>query len=304
MRWLSLLALGFGIALSAAWMGAATAGQLVTGAPASTPAPVKEAARAAPDSTKGDTGLTGALSEEDFKALHELPSGTVPPARGVMVQVGGARAYLSLPEHGEPPFPGIVVVHEWWGLNDHIKYWSDRLAADGYAALAVDLYDGKVATDRDSAMAYVRAVKDDKALAILQAAHAFLASDPRIRATHRGCMGWCFGGGWVLQQAIATPDLDAAVIYYGRLVTDVQRLRAIQAPILGVFGNRDAGITPQMVDEFAAALVKAGVEHHILRYDADHAFANPSNPSYDRRAAVAAWMEVRAFLAGNLKSSH
>lgn len=294
MRARRVQSLGVLIAVGATWLGAAAAWQ-----------PTKETPTAPDSATKrggGDSGLTGALGEEEFKALHALPGGKVPPARGVMVQLGEARAYLSLPERGEPPFPGVVVVHEWWGLNEHIKYWSDRLAAEGYAALAVDLFGGKVATNRDSAMAYVRAVDDEGALAIMHAAHEFLATDPRIRATRRGCIGWCFGGGWALQQALTTPDLDAAVIYYGRLVTDVERLRAIQAPVLGVFGNRDRGIPPQMVDEFAEALVKAGVEHHILRYDAEHAFANPSNPNYDRQAAASAWMEVRAFLAGNLKS--
>jgi len=319
MRAMHLSVLGIGIAMTVAWMGMASADHACTapasaaatdtpGPPSVTPvaAPASAPNSAPPDSAapraRGDTGLTGAVGEEEFKELHDLPGGKVPPARGIMVDLAGTHAYLSLPEHGAPPFPAVVVVHEWWGLNEHIKYWSDRLAAEGYAALAVDLFGGKVATNRDSAMAYVRAVDDERALAILRAAHEFLASDPRIAATRRGCIGWCFGGGWALQQALVTPDLDAAVIYYGRLVTDVERLRAIQSPVLGVFGNRDRGIPPEMVDEFAAALVKAGVEHHILRYDAEHAFANPSNPNYDRQAAAAAWMEVRAFLAGNLQT--
>ena len=268
-------------------------------APASGKPPSDSAAAA-----RRDTGLTGILSEEEFKALHESPSGKAPPARGIMLEIAGARAYLSLPEKGEPPFPGIVVIHEWWGLNENIQHWSDRLAADGYAALAVDLYGGKVATNPDSAMAYMKRVDEKRAQAILQAAHAFLASDARIRATRRGCIGWCFGGGWSLQQALHTPDLDAAVIYYGFLVTDAEKLREIQCPVLAIFGNQDRSIPPAVVDEFDAALAKAGVEHHILRYDAVHAFANPTNQKYDKKAAVEAWLEVRAFLAGNLKTPH
>jgi carboxymethylenebutenolidase len=251
----------------------------------------------------GDTGLTGILSEEEFKALHQLTAEKTPPLQGQMIEIAGSKAYLSLPADAKPPLPGIVVIHEWWGLNDNIKHWSDRLAADGYAALAVDLYGGKVATTRDEAMASMRAVEEEPALEILHAAHAFLAEDERIQATRRASIGWCFGGGWSLQQALTLPDLDAAVIYYGRLVTDPERLAAIRAPLLGIFGNKDQGIPPEVVDEFAKALEKAKIEHNILRYDAEHAFANPSNAHYDEKSAAAAWTEVRAFLRANLKQA-
>jgi len=250
---------------------------------------------------KKEMGLTGVLSEEEFKALHELTDKERPPPRGKMIDLGGSKAYLSLPEKGEAPLPAIVVIHEWWGLNQHVKYWADRLAADGYAALAVDLYGGKVADNRDDALAYMKAVKEDEAKAILKKAHAFLGTDPRIQATKRGCIGWCFGGGWSLQQALQTPDLDAAVIYYGRLVTDVDALKAIHAPLLCIFGNLDTGIPPAAVDEFEAALKKADRKATILRYDANHAFANPSGGRYDEKAAEDAWKHVRAFLAEHLK---
>jgi len=248
-----------------------------------------------------EVGLTGMLSEEQFKGLHELSEKERPAPRGKMIDLGGSKAYLSLPEKGEPPFPAIVVIHEWWGLNQHIKYWADRLAADGYAALAVDLYGGKVATNRDDALAYMKAVKEDEAKAILKKAHAFLGTDPRVKATKRGCIGWCFGGGWSLQQALQTPDLDAAVLYYGKPVMDVDALKAIRAPLLCIFANKDASFTPAVVDEFEAALKKAGVKFEILRYDANHAFANPSGGRYDEKAAEDAWKHVRAFLAEHLK---
>jgi carboxymethylenebutenolidase len=247
------------------------------------------------------TGHTGILSEEDFKALHQLRTDKPPAPRGEMIDLAGTRAYLSLPAGAKAPLPGVVVIQEWWGLNDNIKHWSDRLAADGYAALAVDLYGGKVATTPDEAMAAMKSVDEARTLATLQAAHAFLASDPRIRAKKRGSIGWCFGGHWSLRLALVAPDLDAAVIYYGRLVTDAAELKAIRASVLGVFGNLDKGIPPENVNEFEAALKAAGVKHRILRYDAEHAFANPSSPRYDQPAARAAWDEARAFLAKTLK---
>jgi carboxymethylenebutenolidase len=251
---------------------------------------------------KTPMGWTGILSEESFKVLHELKKGAAPEILGETIELAGGEAYLSLPE-GKGPHPGIVVIQEWWGLNENIKFWSDRLAAEGYAAVAVDLYDGKVATNRDDAYAYMQSVEDGRAHEILRAALDFLKSDPRIRAPKRGSIGWCFGGGWSLNLALAAPDLDAAVVYYGRLVEDPEELGKIGARICGIFGNQDQGIPPESVDGFVAGLEKAGVDHEIHRYDANHAFANPSSARYDHEAAAAAWEKVREFLAANLRSS-
>ncbi|MEZ4465798.1 MAG: dienelactone hydrolase family protein [bacterium] len=117
---------------------------------------------------------TRRLSEADFKALHALTGAAAPAPRGVMVDLGGGQAYLSLPPGATAPVPGVVVIHEWWGLNDHIKHWADRLADDGYAALAVDLYGGRVATTPDEAMAAMKTVDTDKASELLKKAVAFL----------------------------------------------------------------------------------------------------------------------------------
>jgi carboxymethylenebutenolidase len=248
----------------------------------------------------GDTGHTGVLDEEAFKALHELKQGEEPELHGKSVDLGASRAYLALPE-GEGPFPGIVVIHEWWGLNAHVKHWADRLAADGYAALAVDLYGGNVATTRDDALKFMRSVDEAAGDAVITSALRYLASDPAIRAKKRATIGWCFGGAWSLRAALSHPDLDAAVIYYGRLKTDPAVLGAIKAPILGVFGNEDGSIPPATVDAFEAGLKAAGVRNEILRYDANHAFANPSSARYDAGAAAEAWKQVRKFLALHLK---
>ncbi|AUX46850.1 dienelactone hydrolase [Sorangium cellulosum] len=266
--------------------------------PAEAPPP---AAAPAPAPADGADSPTGLLSEEDFKALHQLRSDKAPPARGQTVEVAGTKAYLSLPPGAKAPLPGLVVIHEWWGLNEHIKHWTDRLAEDGYAALAVDMYGGKVATTPDDAMTAMKAVDEAKGIETVRAAHRFLTTDARVAAPRTGSIGWCFGGAWSLKLAMNEPELDAAVIYYGRLVTDPAKLKAIKAPVLGVFGNQDKGIPPEVVNEFDKALHEAGVEHEVLRYEADHAFANPSGERYDTKAAADSWERVRKFLAAKLK---
>lgn len=246
---------------------------------------------------------TGVLSESEFAELHEHSDREEPPNRGGTLMLGETRAYLSLPEGAEAPVPGIVVIHEWWGLNEHIMHWTDRLAANGYAALAVDLYGGAVATTPDEAMALVKAVDEKAALATLEAAHRFLIEDPRILAPATASIGWCFGGGWSLQLALHEPELDACVLYYGRLVTGVNQLSAIEADLLCIFGSRDESIPLERIADFDEALTEAGKPHTIRMYDANHAFANPSSARYDEDAAAAAWEEVRTFLARNLRGA-
>ncbi|EDM78673.1 dienelactone hydrolase family protein [Plesiocystis pacifica SIR-1] len=291
-RALSLLLLPATLTLSSCDKDASTETPSDAVAPAESSTP-----RSAPEGSR----LTGLVDEDTFASMHQLSEAEAPALRGETVELAGTRAYLSLPEGASGPVPALVVIHEWWGLNDHIRHWTDRLAADGYAALAVDLYGGEVATTPDEAMAIMKRVDPEAAAATLQAAHAFLASDPRIQATRRGVIGWCFGGGWSLRHAIATSDLDAAVIYYGRTTEDPAELGQIQAPLLGVFANEDRSIPPEVVDGFAAALESAGKSIELHRYDAEHAFANPSNARYDHDSAADAWSRVRAFLARELR---
>jgi carboxymethylenebutenolidase len=267
-------------------LGALLLGACVSGRP-------KEVAR--------EPSPTGAVSEAEFKALHTLRTDAAPARKGQEVEVGGAKAYLSLPEGAKGPLPAVLVIHEWWGLNEHIQHWADRLAANGYAALAVDLYGGKVATNRDEAMALVKSVDAARAQEVLKAAHTFLQQDERVRAERTGSIGWCFGGGWSLRTAMAIPELDAAVLYYGNPVTDAEQLATIQGAVLGIFGTKDASIPPEKVAELRQGLDAAGVRHRILEFEADHAFANPSGGRYDALAASTAWEETAAFLAQHLK---
>ena len=256
-----------------------------------------------PKPAEQKTGLTGQVSEEEFKKMHELKTGAVPDLKGTMIEVDHGRAYLSLPKDAKAPLPAVVVIHEWWGLNDNVKHWADRLAAEGYAALAVDLYGGAVATTPDAAMEAMRKVDEKKAVETMRAAVRFLKEDPRVLATKTASIGWCFGGGMSLALALAEPGLDAVVMYYGHPVTDPEKLQSLRAPLLGIFGTQDKSIPPPVVKEFDEALTAAKKNHRIQSYEADHAFANPSNPHYDEKNAGAAWEEARAFLSKHLKES-
>lgn len=254
-----------------------------------------------PREVRNEPSPTGAVTEEEFQKLHTLKDEKAPPAKGQWVEVAGARAYLSLPENAKAPLPGVLVIHEWWGLNEHIQHWADRLAAEGYAALALDLYGGKVATTSEEAMATMKKVDADRALEIVKAGHAFLEQDARVKAPRTGVIGWCFGGGWALRAAMALPDLDAAVMYYGHPVLDPEQLKTIKAPLLAIFGTKDPSIPEATVDAFQQALDDAGVPHRILRFEAAHAFANPSGKNYDARSASAAWQQAQLFLENHLK---
>lgn len=251
----------------------------------------------APAPTPSTPASTGPLTEAQFKALHDVP-GAATPGTGTKIDLpDGTKAYLAVPA-GPGPHPGIVVIHEWWGLNGHIEHWADRLASAGWAALAVDLYRGTVATERDTALAAMKAVDPKQAAATIHAGLELLKTDARTKSSVLAVIGWCFGGGWSLEAALAEPQLAGAVIYYGQLEQDPAKLAAIKAKVLGVFGNKDDGIPPAEVDKFEAALKQANVTATIHRYDAPHAFANPSNPKYDEASAADAWSKVLAFLDG------
>lgn len=209
--------------------------------------------------------------------------------------------YLASPGEVRERRPGIIVIHEWWGLNDNIRRMADKLAAEGYTALAVDLYNGRVAKSPDSAGTYARSVKQEQAIDNLTQAYNYLSEDQG--AGNIGVIGWCFGGGWSLRAALAHPrKIDATVIYYGRLVTDPDRLQKLQMPVLGIFGGEDEGIPPKTVRQFETALNKAGVSNSIHIYEgAGHAFANPSGERYVEEAARDAWQKTTSFFEKHLK---
>ncbi|HZL66159.1 MAG TPA: dienelactone hydrolase family protein [Candidatus Limnocylindrales bacterium] len=205
---------------------------------------------------------------------------------------------------GKGPFPALVVIHEWWGLNDWVKEQASKLADQGYVTLAIDLYRGKVATTPDEAHEIMRGVPEDRANRDLLAASSYLRSQKNVDAKRVGSIGWCMGGGYSLNLALNDPKLKAAVINYGHLAADDATLKKINAAILGIFGGQDRGIPVADVNKFEAQLKALGktVEIHIFP-DAGHAFENPDNKQgYRADDAAQAWKLTVDFLAKNLKS--
>lgn len=226
------------------------------------------------------------------------------PPRTVSYKSGDdtVEAILYTPE-GKGPFPALVVIHEWWGLNDWVKDQAGKLADEGYVTLAIDLYRGKVATTSEMAHELTRSLEGKRLMRDLHAAFAFLQSQPSVKPDRIGSIGWCMGGGFSLDLALSEPTLAAAVINYGELETDPGELKKIHAPILGLFGAQDHGITPEEVRKFEAALKQMGKPIDVTIYpDAGHAFENPRNKDAYRPADTAdAWKRTIAFLASTLK---
>ncbi len=204
---------------------------------------------------------------------------------------------------GHGPFPALIVIHEWWGLNDWVKEQASKLSDQGYVTLAIDLYRGKVATTPEEAHEIMRGVPEDRAKRDLHAAFDFLSSQPNVRKDRIGAIGWCMGGGYSLDVALQEPTLAADVINYGHLATDPDALKRINAPILGLFGAQDRGITPTDVHAFQHTMEGLGKKIEINIYDdAGHAFENPNNKDGYRPADAAnAWNRTVTFLAATLK---
>ncbi|HXE32690.1 MAG TPA: dienelactone hydrolase family protein [Verrucomicrobiae bacterium] len=210
--------------------------------------------------------------------------------------------FLALPEGGGK-HPAIVVIHEWWGLNDQVKEDTQKLAAQGFVALAVDLYRGKVATTADEAHELMRGVPDDRGIRDLEAAFAYLAARPDVKPGKIGSVGWCMGGGWSIKLAMSEPKLAACAVNYGSLPTEAASIAKIKAPVLGNFGADDRGITPESVRAFDAAMKAAGKPVDVKIYDgAGHAFENPNNKDgYRPQAAADAWSRMEGFFQKTLQ---
>ncbi len=214
---------------------------------------------------------------------------------------GETKGYLALPESADAA-PALILIHEWWGLNDDIRAKARAFAAAGYVALAVDLYGGQTADSPDAARKLAGAVRRDSAAAFanLRAAAAYLRDSPRADGARLGSVGWCFGGGWSYQIAKNDLGAKASVIYYGRFNPE-DDLSQMRAAILGHFGEEDAAIRADDVREFQARLRTHSGAHEIFIYPhAGHGFANPDNPSHDPEAAETANLRTLDFLRRHL----
>jgi len=193
----------------------------------------------------------------------------------------------------------LFVIHEWWGLNDYIKKEAATFAAElpGVNVIAVDLYDGKVASTPDEAGKYMGEVKSERAVAILEGAQLYAGTKAQFAS-----IGWCFGGGWSLQEALlGGKQTVGCVMYYGMPEKDVAKLKTLNTDVLGIFASQDKWINPEVVGQFKKDMAAAGKKVTVESYDADHAFANPSNPKFKKDDAAKAHSQALTYLRGKFK---
>ncbi len=289
--------------------GALVAAQLillcvVTGCGRSDREPTAEEQEAAVENVEAMAREHAEDTAEPSEAAQVEPVREVTAERLAYAEVDDELVYghFAFPSDMLDPLPAVIMIHEWWGLNDNVRAMAERLAAEGYIVLAVDLFGGNAATTPEAArQLMMRAVENrDSVTSNLQQAYAFVtntAGAPRV-----GSLGWCFGGGWSLNTAMLFPtDLDAAVIYYGQVTSDEARLSPVEVPILGLFGSADRGIKLESVQGFEAALERLGKDYEIHVYEgAGHAFANPSGNNYNAEYAEDAWSRTLTFLGDKL----
>ena len=188
----------------------------------------------------------------------------------------------------------LIVIQEWWGLNDNIKKEADNYYHDlgNMNVLAVDMYDGKIATTSDSAMKLMRGADMKRMVSIIQGAIAHAGKNPNIYS-----VGWCFGGMWSLQTALlAGSNAKGSIMFYGRPETNIEKLKTLNCDIIGFFGNKDQSPSPAVVSEFEKNMQSVNKKLETYKYEAGHGFANPSNPSFNAEAAADAYKKAIAFL--------
>jgi carboxymethylenebutenolidase len=245
-------------------------------------------------------------SIKEFNNEHEMPREYVHEslAGGEMIKfktADGSEANGYLIKAKKNTNNWIFVFQEWWGLNDNIKRHSEDLYNDlgNVNVLAIDMYDGKVATDRENAGKYMQEFKQDRGDAIVKAALAYVGPKAKVAT-----VGWCFGGGQSLLATLtAGKQAAACVIYYGMPVGDVAKLKTLNCDVLGIFAGKEKWIGPEVVKKFEANMKAAGKKLTVKSYDADHGFANPSNPmgAYNEAAAADAYKNTVEFFKGKLK---
>jgi carboxymethylenebutenolidase len=211
------------------------------------------------------------------------------------------KGHLAAPKSGKGP--GVIVIQEWWGLVPHITQLADRLAAEGFVALAPDLYHGRCTTDPDEAGRLMMGLDVPKVAADLRGAIDFLRARPECSSKKVGTVGFCLGGQLSLFAACVHPDaVGACVNYYGVHPNVKPDLSKLAAPVLGFFAEKDAYVNGPVVKELSDRLTKAGKKHEFKTYPGvNHAFFNDTRPDvYDAKAAADSWAKIVAFFHANL----
>ncbi|MBB6462696.1 dienelactone hydrolase family protein [Flammeovirga kamogawensis] len=237
-------------------------------------------------------------NQEDFKKMHsmdrELSTESFKGKRISFDVANGDKGEAYYVPSAKKSSKYLFVFHEWWGLNDYVRNESDRLSKElgDVNVIALDLYDGKVGTTREQAGALMKACDPQRAASIIQGALAFVGKDAKIAT-----IGWCFGGGWSLQAALQLKDQAVGcVMYYGMPVKDVDRLSQLNCDVLGIFGEKDKWINPEVVANFENHMQEAKKTVTVKMYAADHAFANPSSDRYNEKDAKNANTEALKYL--------
>lgn len=213
-----------------------------------------------------------------------------------------APGYLARPK-GDGPFPGVVVIQEWWGLDDHIKDVTERFAAEGFVALAPDLYRGQLAAEPDDARRLAMELERDQAMLDIQGAVNYLIAQPIVEPKQTGVIGFCMGGGLSMMMSYRGENVGASVVFYGGGVQPSdEELEAVSAPLLGIYGEADQGIPVARIEEWDTKLHEFGIEHKMIVYpDAPHAFFNNERPSYRPDAATDAWQRTQEWFDRHLR---
>lgn len=248
-------------------------------------------------------GMVAFANDPEFIDAHTAPEPfTYTDQSGKMItfatpdgKTGSAYAVMA----ATPTNNYLIITHEYWGLNDYIKRRADELqkTLGNVNVIAVDMYDGLVTSNPDSAAKLMSRASDARIKNIIKGAIEYAGSKARIIT-----LGWCFGGGYSLQASIlAGKQGIGCVMYYGMPEKDINKLKNLNGPVLGLFAKQDGWVNPEVVKTFEANMKEAGKTLTVKSYDAKHAFANPSNPAYDKTAAEAANDEAIAFMQGLLK---
>ncbi len=256
-----------------------------------------------------DVSAGDALSFSDFANDEKFMASHLPPeplefepriGRMVSMKVEGDSEFAVFEvKSGKNTGALIIMFHEWWGLNDYILREAEKLhVATGATVLAVDLYDRKIATSAEEAAKLMKGVQKERVEGIINACIEYGGKFSRIQT-----IGWCMGGGWSLQASILAGQQGyGCVIYYGMPEMEKEKLAQLGGPVLGIYASKDAWITPQLVDEFDENMKIVQKKFTKYSFDADHAFANPSNPKYDKVATAKANDLVIKFLKDNFNT--